>query len=160
MSLRYVIDGYNLINNSFFIHNALRGFSDAKLALCNFIKSRKLSGVYRNPVVIVFDGYPESGMKYGSPSIKVIFSRMISADERIRKILETASTPKNMIVVSDDKEIKSFARLFGAKALKVEDFLDAKNNSTIFKREIPETEISYTAMHKINAELRKIWLQE
>jgi len=91
--------------------------------------------------------------------IKVVFSRRISADERIREMLEAAANPKAVMVVSDDLEIKSFARLFKARYSSAEDFLGSKDKNLEPERQNAEPEINYSAKHKINEELRKIWLK-
>ncbi len=88
----------------------------------------------------------------------VIFSRRESADERIKKLLELIPNPKNVVVVSDDKEIKFFAKASRAKSQSVKDFLSLQDRLAHRGAQIPETEISYTQMHKINEELKKIWL--
>jgi hypothetical protein len=74
-------------------------------------------------------------------------------------MLEVHANPKSIVVVSDDKEIRSNARFFGCQCLSVEDFLGSKDKSPGSKLKDSESEISYTAKHKINEELRKIWLK-
>jgi len=88
----------------------------------------------------------------------IIFSRVESADERIKKLLELIPSPRNVVVVSDDKEIKLFARSCKAKTQSVEDFLSFQNKQPSVSAAAPEPEITYTQMHKINEELKKIWL--
>lgn len=88
----------------------------------------------------------------------VIFSRGESADERIKKLLELITNPKNVVVVSDDKEIKFYALACRAKAQSVEDFLSLQDKLPRKGAQMPAAEISCTQMHKINEELRKIWL--
>ncbi len=88
----------------------------------------------------------------------VVFSREESADERIKKLLELIPNPRNVVVVSDDKEIKFFARASRAKVESAEDFLVSASRSSPKIKELPEAEISYTQKHKINEELKKLWL--
>ena len=88
----------------------------------------------------------------------VIFSRSESADERIKKLLELIVNPKNAVVVSDDKEIKFFAGACRARTQSAQEFLSFVDELGRAKSEVPEEEISYTQMHKINEELRKLWL--
>ena len=112
-----------------------------------------------NKWLVIFDGYADSSLdNLDAGSIGVVFSRRVSADERIKRLAESAASPKNIIVVSDDKEISFFIRSCGARSMSVEDFLGAKDKSAPGKNPIPEAEISYTQMHKINEELRKRWL--
>jgi len=88
----------------------------------------------------------------------VIFSRRESADERIKRLIELIPDPKNVVVVSDDKEIRFFAKSCKAKAESAEDFLSFQDKLLRARSAIPEAEISYAQMHKINEELRKLWL--
>lgn len=88
----------------------------------------------------------------------VVFSRSESADRRIKKLIELIPNPKNVIVVSDDKEVKFFAKSCRASTESVEDFLSAQKKLARKVARAPEAEISYTQMHKINEELKKIWL--
>jgi len=160
MSLRFIIDGYNITNHPDFCRQARKLPAGPRQALTSLIETKRLSGSPRNQVDIVFDGYPgEEGVTQPS-RVNLIYSRDISADERIRKMLETAANPKSIVVVSDDKEIRSFAGIFGAQHLSVESFLVSKEEGAALKRKLAEPEISYTAKHKINEELRKIWLKE
>ena len=160
MSLQFIIDGYNITNHPDFCRKARQSPADPRPALLNLIKTEKLTGSVQNQVDIVFDGYPrEVGAAQGQWA-NVIYSRDISADERIRKMLEASNNPKRVIVVSDDKEIRSNARIFGARHLSVEDFLASDKKRDVGKRQNAEPEISFTAKHKINEELRKIWLKE
>lgn len=90
-------------------------------------------------------------------NIKVIFSRNESADLRIKKIAELVANPKNLIVVSDDKEISFFIKSCGAKSISVEEFLGSKDKAGKLSV-LSEEELTYSQMHKINEELKKLWL--
>lgn len=84
-------------------------------------------------------------------------------------MLEAAVQPKNLVVISDDREIAFFARQAGAHPTSVEEFLcrapQARrlqaNQQKKSKGEEEESgpKISYSAMQKINQELSKIWLK-
>ena len=126
MSLRYIIDGNNVLH-----HPDLTGpgrGQDSRLALVDFILKHKLTGSLKNRVTLVFDGYPGTlNLKDGwGDNIEIIFSRKETADQTIKRILEKAANSKNIIVVSDDKEIRIFTRLIGARSLGVKDFIRAK----------------------------------
>ena len=76
-------------------------------------------------------------------------------------MVEASGNPKNVIVVSDDKEIKFFTKAIGAKVVSVEEFMGSKEKLKQ-KKEQEDTlklELTYSQMHKINQELRKIWLK-
>ncbi|MEW6100731.1 MAG: NYN domain-containing protein [Candidatus Omnitrophota bacterium] len=158
MSLQYVIDGYNIIKHPEFspLH---RKHTDARRALVEFIREKKLCGSPKNKITIVFDGYAPSGEgEDSSRQIEIIFSQARTADEKIKNILEKTPFIKTTVVVSDDKEIKLFARLTGAASLGVSEFISkAKKIDRALLALKPE--ITYSQMHKINEELRKLWLK-
>ncbi len=159
MSLQYIIDGYNITNHPQFAKQIPKGFSDSRVALVHLVRMKKLSSSQNNKFWIVFDGYPDTSVdNQDKGNIMVIFSRRESADERIKKLLELIPNPKNVVVVSDDKEIKFFAKASRAKSQSVKDFLSLQDRLAHRGAQIPETENSYTQMHKINEELKKIWL--
>ena len=158
MSLQYIIDGYNITNHPKFAKQIPKRFSDFRSALVQLIKTKKSSSPH-NKFWVIFDGYPgESLDNQDKGNIMVIFSRRESADERIKKLVELIPNPRNVVVVSDDKEIRFFARSCRAKVESAEDFLALEDKTSHKRGEAPEAEISYTQMHKINEELKKLWL--
>ncbi|MCX5706327.1 MAG: NYN domain-containing protein [Candidatus Omnitrophica bacterium] len=155
MSLQFIIDGYNITHHPEFARLANKKIRDSRLALLDLIKLKKLCGSPNNSALVIFDGYPDPSIDLEEKSIEVIFSKHESADERIRRLVELSANPKNIVVVSDDKEISLFIKAIGAKKMTVEEFLASAK-----KRADPEEpEITYSAMHKINEELRKLWLK-
>lgn len=68
------------------------------------------------------------------------------------------------MVVSDDKEIMFFAKIYGAKPMAVEEFIspvskhraDSINNSP---ENDSKQELNYSQIDEINKELRRIWLK-
>jgi predicted RNA-binding protein with PIN domain len=161
MSLRYVIDGYNITNHPLFAKLANRRLKDPRAALLELIATRRLSGSPKNKIIVVFDGYQNyENSRIATeehPAIKVIFAAEESADARIIKIAQE-SDPPNTVVVSDDKQIRIFVRSLGCRTLSVEEFIDYRKNLK-GKDAPPEPELTYTQKEKINRELKKIWLQ-
>ncbi|MDI6606152.1 MAG: NYN domain-containing protein [Candidatus Omnitrophota bacterium] len=159
MSLQFVIDGYNIIKHPL-LASTSRKAKQEWLALIELINAHKLTGSPNNRVVVVFDGYPDSEFpERGLKGINIIFSRRQSADERIKAIVERSAGARNIVVVSDDKEIKFFAKSLGAKVLAVEEFIGPK----VKQRRAPQPlkpELSYSQAEGINRELRKLWLGE
>ncbi len=154
MSLHYIIDGYNITNHPRFTHN-----NSSATALVEFIVENKLCGSSRNTVAVVFDGYPDKSYEQADTGVKVVFSREDSADGRIKEILETSGVAASTVVVSDDKEIKFFAKACGAKAISVEEFIPSKEKKQLKNSDLTKPELNYTQMHKINEELKKLWLK-
>jgi len=119
---------------------------------------------------VVFDGYPNlSSRNLDEFDINVIFSRKETADARIKQIVQTQGNPRNVVVVSDDKEIKFFIKSAGARSMGVEEFIQpaskqagrigSKKKLQDEERDLIKTELSYTQMDKINQELKAIWLK-
>lgn len=165
--MEYVIDGYNVVHHPLF-GQIKRYHSDPRLTLVESLRIERLTGSQRNKIIVVFDGYPDSsGGGYDESYARIVFSRQHTADERIIEIVERSPNPKNTVVVSDDKEIRFFIKQAGAKALSVEEFLNPifvklnragpggkKQESDPLGREL-----TYSQKHKINQELRKLWLK-
>lgn len=117
----YIIDGNNLIG------------SDPDIPL-NDLDGRKriIESVRRfqerknNKVVLVFDGKPDHGSRLQliSSRFTVIYPRLgESADMEIKKILEGYTYFKDVVLVSSDRELKTFARDKGARTVNAIDFL-------------------------------------
>lgn len=158
MSLRYIIDGNNVLHHPDF--TCPKHIADRRNALSGFILKHRLTGSRKNKVVIVFDGHPSlPPSKDGSTdNTEIIFSRNESADQGIRRILEKTANPKNTVVVSDDKEIMIFTRLFGARHLGVDEFIRRKAKAVAPSIAL-KPELTYTQIQRINRELRQIWLK-
>ena len=123
MSLQYIIDGYNLINQQHLAAAGKKTRSD-KVSLLNFIKLNRLTGSSKNKVTIVFDGFPDSRDAQIESDIAIIYSRKISADDLIRKLLEEYANKKNIVVVSNDREIQDFVKLCGAIVMGIEKLME------------------------------------
>ncbi|HUX07422.1 MAG TPA: NYN domain-containing protein [Acidobacteriota bacterium] len=116
----YLIDGNNLIG-------AIRVI-DIRDAAAREKMTRMLAAYQRaknNSVTVVYDGPPPGGVR-GKSSIgglKIIYAGPdTDADTRIRKILDRAREPASYVVVSSDKQVYSYARWRGAKAMRVMPF--------------------------------------
>jgi len=161
MSLQYIIDGYNIINHPLFTQHAPKKIEDSRVRLLEFIRVNKFCASPKNKITVVFDGHSDlSSQILDKTDIDIIFSRRETADERIKKMVEKADNPKNVVVVSDDKEITFFAKSCGAKVLNIQEFINRGKKLINLQRPEPlKPELSYTQIHKINQELRRIWLK-
>jgi hypothetical protein len=159
MSLQYIIDGCNVTHHPKFLKNIPKKFSDSRLSLIELINLRNLCGSDNNLVWLIFDGYPDTSLEdYKKSNFRIIFSCQESADEKIKKLLELTDQPKNMVVVSDDKEVSLFARFMRAKSVSVEAFI--KDDEVAKRRYVPDdVKLNYSQMHKINEELKRLWLE-
>lgn len=160
MSLQYLIDGYNLLHSPYFQYPPGNN-KDSRVALLEFIRARKLTGSSKNKVTVVFDGYcGELSPERERLGMGVIFSGDESADDRIKKEVERALNRKVLVVVSDDREIGFFARQAGARHLGLEGFagVKKKQGKGCSGNEGATSELSYSQKHKIDEEMKKMWL--
>jgi len=87
---------------------------------------------------------------------------MIEADELIKQIVEKSACPRNIIVVSDDKEVQLMSRFLRAQVCGVEEFICGKKNkktNPVNRPDSTDFKLTYSAMQKINTELKKKWLE-
>ncbi len=161
MSLQYIIDAYNLINHPQF-NPPSRGSPGVQASLVEFIRMNKLTGSRQNKVILVFDGYPKAGQEIPEePGMLCLFSGLIEADEKIKRLVEESDSPQNIIVVSDDRQVQSGARILRAQTCGVKEFICGKKNkgkAALGGEDEDEEKISYSKMQNINAELKKRWL--
>ena len=161
MSLQYIIDGYNVAKHpSTYLPKKMR---DIRTALVEFIRLGRLCGSNKNKITIVFDGYPDSSFlgQPHEPHVTIIFSGEATADEKIKRLVENAANAKNIIVVSDDKEIQFIIKAIGAKSLGVEEFIGVKKKPAhhVTIDESLKFDLNYSQVEKINKELKGIWLK-
>ena len=159
MALHYILDGYNVINKTAFLnHKKLR---DARDALLSFIDTYRPQGSFNNRITVVFDGKEGiAGFAHRYDSC-VVFTKNESADTRIKSLVDKSSNAKNIIVVSDDKDIIFYCRYQGAKILPVDDFIKKAHKKTKSNKAKGAElfELSVLDRKKINDELKKIWLK-
>ena len=148
--LVYIIDGFNLIYRV----TSLKNSSTPHQALINYIKINKLSGSTNNKVLIVFDGNPNLAAIQQRERFEVFFSGESTADELIKKRLSRMKNKKEVVVVSDDREVRDDAKAQGARICRIDDFIKVKE-----KRKEQKKEISEILTHEITEEMKKIWLK-
>jgi len=151
--LLYIIDGFNLVYKI----PSLKTYDNPHQGLINYIKKNKLTGSKNNKVVIVFDG----GSNYlasQEKEFKIIFSGDNTADELIKRRLEKIDNISEVVVVSDDREVKRNAKDQGARLCSTAEFINKKIKKNPDYSQ--EKEIDYSLQREINEELRKLWLKE
>lgn len=160
MSLLYVIDGYNLTNHPRFGRKFKKGDDPARQVL-RFIRQGRLTGSAGNKLVMVFDGYPPGGARAGAEAeAAAVYSRSSSADEKIEKIVEASSGRRNIVVVSDDRQVQQSSRLLGASVMGIEEFTAPRHRQRQRAGDEPsKPEISFSEAQKINRELSRLWLK-
>ncbi len=164
MSLHYILDGYNLIKHKSF--GRFRRSHDERLGLVSLINDKRLCGSAKNSVTVVFDGYAGPGMQAGDHlGCSLVFSCDVSADEKIRALLEHAD-PATTVVVSDDRQVKFFAKSCRAQVLGVAEFFGGRKTESGHQpagkraKEVSKPELTHSKMLQINKELSDIWLKK
>jgi predicted RNA-binding protein with PIN domain len=115
--LLVIVDGYNVLRSSsrtaWFTGENLRAERERFVA-----RLKKYQSGRQDKIIVVFDGaqVDTNELATGSLSgVKVIFShRGQTADEVIKSIVEQNTNPKDIIVVSSDRDVVGFARSLGA----------------------------------------------
>lgn len=156
MSLHFVIDGYNLIKQTAVLNKI--NLEDSREALVRFLKIRRPQG--NNPVTVVFDGIEGGFYCRDISNIEVIFSSHQSADDRIKRMVERSPNPKNMVVVTNDREIRSFAEDHRAQIKKVEEFLAKFNPKSANPRSDDNKALSPQKASEITEEMKRVWLKQ
>jgi len=167
MSIKYIIDGYNVLKQ-------MPEYTGKKLKqgrdeLIRLFKIQRPQGSLKNEVIIVFDGISSNNyiddyltndyIIEKQYNLKIIFTKKESADNRIKNIVIKSDNPRNIIVVTDDKELRQSVRINGAKVLNVKEFIKPiiKTNKKSFEN--PKKELDLFEKISINKELEKIWLK-
>ena len=165
MSLHYLLDGYNIVNKIPGLGQ--KSLNDQRQSLVKFIDVKRPQGSIKNAVTIVFDGKLGIIGQATSSCAKVIFTKNRSADDEIIRLVGEAKYPKEMVVVSDDRNIQFSVRRMGASILSVHQFLGMpkghfhKEFSNLSSGEIKDAKhISKSLEFKITEEFEKIWVKD
>ena len=127
---------------------------DQRTGLIRYIELNAPQG--NNAVTIVFDGQIDVYSPAVQSKVKVIYSKGESADDKIKRMVKSASNAKSIVVVTDDRDIQYSVRASGAKVSSVADFLKNKSSSTSG----PAQKISRQQAQEITEELEDIWLKD
>jgi uncharacterized protein len=160
--MNILIDGYNLIRQS----DILRRYEKQSLAAGRNALIASLSrykGIKGHKITVVFDGW-ESGSAQEEQNfqagINIIYSsRGEKADEVIKRL--TAETDEEIIVVSSDREISSFAIRRGKTAISSPQFemimTKTMNEPQTFEfKEEKEDEVQYGRPFKKKGPARRL----
>ena len=110
-----IIDGNNLIGSS---PDISLSDPEARKKLVYLLK--KYQETRNNNIIIVFDGQPSEGafIPKGSNKFSVKFPKYgQTADDEIRRIVSKYNDYKEVVLITSDRELKSFAKTKGAKTV-------------------------------------------
>lgn len=166
MALHFILDGYNVLMRipELFGKGTALPFIATREGLLDFLSKYRPQGSERNLVTVVFDGFTAMRMDWSflrKRGIEVVFSDEKSADDTIVRMAENFGKPKDLWVVTDDRELSERLHRFKIKVVTVKEFLSKvmgkypKSESApddVKKRLPPEQE------RRITEELKKKWL--
>ena len=145
--LVYIIDGFNLVYKV----PSLKKSVNPRKALINYIQDNGLTGSRNNKVIVVFDGFKNlDDTFYGC---EVVFSGERKADDIIKNKVKNAHNKRQIVVVSDDREIIDSIKAEGAVSISVFGFIKKKHKKE--KEGIDNKDISYSLQREITEDLRK-----
>lgn len=147
--LLYIIDGFNLLHKIRSLKNSASPHQD----LINHIRRNRLTGSRNNKVIIVFDG--KINHEIHERDYEVVFSQQISADEVIKKRTAAIKNKRQVVVITDDRQIRDDIKRQGASCRHIADFIKVKRKNIEVQKKI-----SYSLQREITEELRKIWLKD
>jgi predicted RNA-binding protein with PIN domain len=153
--MKYIIDGYNLTHQIYNLRDkSLRKQRDG---LILFLENARSFNKRLRDVTVIFDGRSDIVAPIRYSTIKVVFSKDKSADIKIKELVEASNFARDITVVSDDRQIKYYASLAGAKKISVREFLKIVSCSLYPKTDY--FKLNEKEAKKINQELEKIWLK-
>ncbi|MBI4853648.1 MAG: NYN domain-containing protein [Acidobacteria bacterium] len=109
----YIIDGNNLMGRK-------RTRLELLEMLADFLEIKKVK------LHVVFDGAPEPNYPEGATyhGVKISYSsRGQDADKKIRRLVEKAPNPREVIIVTSDRSLANYAKICSAKHMYSTEFL-------------------------------------
>ncbi len=116
---KYIIDGNNLIGKVKLLASIQGKDKQASRDKLAFIIDRFFAAK-KVEVYLHYDGF--EGEKINTQKLKIIYSENSSADEKIKKQIEAEKNKRNIVVISSDNSITSFAKVCGCEILLSENF--------------------------------------
>jgi uncharacterized protein len=125
----YIIDGHNVLHASAIMRKIL--LKTETIAYSSLIMLCERFQMTRNiTLTIIFDGFPPEDFTSASGDVTICFSHKRNADSIIRNLIAERKNPRLLIIVSNDHEIRNFARIHGCGLLTAEEFLQSPNRSS------------------------------
>lgn len=140
--MTYLVDGYNVILTTRFKEMGIERAREYLVSFCKVFAPAE--------VIVVFDG--REGIFHHLAG--AIFTKGESADEYIMRWLRKCTKPKDVIVVTEDREIRGVAGDLGAKVMSARDFVKGPRR-LLRKRSQAQPEGKLAS--EINRELMDEW---
>jgi predicted RNA-binding protein with PIN domain len=148
--MHYIVDGNNVMAQTVGWHK------DKRAARRKLIRElTRFVGAHRTNVKVVFDGLPDElfldDIRY--KSVHILYSGPgADADSRIKDLVRTSSYKRDIVVVSSDRDLASFARKQGTKVISSGKFRKMLNEAQKVDR--PESD----SAHQPSADVEE-WLE-
>ena len=144
-------------------HLADRPLESGREGLIRFIREQSPHGSARNALTVVFDGQEDVHWPAMNTDIRIVFSRGCSADDLIRDLVERSPDPRQIICVTDDRELALSCRHRGAQTWGVDEFVGAARKPSGRVKNAANDDgkkvVSARAAQKIDQELSALWLR-
>jgi predicted RNA-binding protein with PIN domain len=152
MALHLIVDGYNVTET----HKELFPGSarSAREILIESVRAVRPQGSARNRITIVFDGKP-GVTSPAEKSIDVRFTRGKEADWMIYEMVRKSKNPKQVRVITDDKDLGRKVSVEGAGVMTTVQFI-----KKLFPRTRARGPAKRADTEKLTQELEKIWLKQ
>ena len=153
--MKYIVDGYNVIHKIAELQG--KRLRSQREGLIRLLETAQAKTKRFKDLTVVFDGQTDVLAPRIHSTVKIIFSRGRNADKKIKEMVESSSFARDIAVVSDDRQIRTYVGSVGAKKISVKEFLkkiysSCEKNHT-FKLDQIEAK-------KINQELERVWLNK
>ena len=153
-----IVDGYNVLHASRWLSSPFKGVD--RQGLCQVLGT--LARHRAEKITVVFDAAParRDPVISGSLPVQVIYSgHGRTADEVIIQMVENSSGPRELTVVSSDRQIRAVAKRRGCKLSRAGEFIKAA------ARELTEAETQLSAeptekQEGLGREQTRQWLSE
>lgn len=169
MSRHFLIDGYNVLHKMpELVPQAGKSLADSRDGLVRFILDRRPHGSLRNVITVVFDGSEDVCSWPVLGEVKILFSKGETADDLIKRLIGEAPNPREVILVSDDRDLQYYAKAYAVSVWSVAQFvaqgfketpaalkLRARGGS---EKKLDGKVISEVFKDRVNRELEQAWL--
>ena len=155
-----IIDGYNVLHASRWLSSSWKGVDRRRfcMLLAQLAKHRG------DNITVVFDALPsDPGSAFpASATLEVIYSgHNRTADDVIIQMVNSSSGPRDLTVVSSDRQIRSAAKRRGCKLVRAGEFIKSAAEQLAQAKHLAQNPPEPTEKHKgLTSDQTKQWLIE
>ncbi len=150
----FILDAYNIIGRL----KKGRSWQDVRRGFLRFLHRHPVTFSKKNRIIVVFDGQRNPDIILEFPSFEVVFSGEETADKRIDRILSRLR-PSSGVVVSDDREVKFYAKKAGIRPVGVDEFISWMSQERGQELD-DEKDLRGEEIAEINEELYRLWVKK